>query len=241
MRRRRSLILVFFMLLVPVLIVAAVLAVLVKQEPAFYTTARCPADWNTRDRAARLMMRVQDLKNDIRSKPVWGDTFSAEDLNCFFQENMGRKDQGLCTLLPDEVHSPRVAIEGNRIKLGFRYREGLWSTVGWIEMQVWLVANDTNVVAVEICDLRAGGLPIGSQSILEAISEAARDSNIEVTWYRNKTHPVGLFKFYADQTRPSAQILTLDVKDGHITIAGRSFLEATSGYPPAGIPPELEP
>jgi len=231
MRSRRSLLIVLLLILVPSSGAIVGLLVAVKREPAFYAAARCPADWNTRDRAARLMTRVQDLKNDIRSKPVWGDTFSAEDLNCFLQENMGRKDHGLCSLLPSGFHSPRLSIEGDRLRLGFRYGEGFWSTVGWLEMQVWLVSAETNVVAVELSDLSAGALPIGTQSILEGISEAARNSNIEVTWYRNKSHPVGLFKFYADQARPSAQILTLDVKEGHITIAGRSFMESTPGFP----------
>lgn len=231
MRRRRSLIIAISLVVVPLIAAALGLVVAVKREPEFYTTSKCPENWNTRDRAARLMTRIQDLKNAIRSQPTWGDTFTAEDLNCFFQENMGRKDQVLCSLLPSGFHSPRIAIEGDKLKLGFQYREGFVSSVCWVEMQLWLVSTETNVVAVELCDLRAGALPIGSQSILEGIGEAARDSNIEVTWYRNKRHPVGLFKFYADQTRPSAQIMALEVKDGQITIAGRSFQESTPGFP----------
>ena len=85
------------------------------------------------------------------------------------------------------------------------------------------MADQTNVVAVELCDLRAGGLPFGSQSILDWIAEAARDSNVEVTWYRHKSNPVGLFRFYANQPQPPTQILTLEVKDGTFTIAGRSL------------------
>jgi hypothetical protein len=109
--------------------------------------------------------------------------------------------------------------------------------VVWVELKVWLVANDTNVVAVEVCDLRAGGVPIGSQSILDAITEAARGSNIELTWYRHKSNPVGLFRFYADQPQPAAQIVTLEVKDGQLTVAGRSFLDQRSALPEQTPPP----
>ena len=35
-------------------------------------------------------------------------------------ENMGRKG-GFSSLLPERFHSPRVAIDGDRLKLGFRY------------------------------------------------------------------------------------------------------------------------
>jgi hypothetical protein len=196
----------------------------IKREPDFYAKTPCPNDWDTREKAAKLVTRVQDLKNDIRSKSEWGDTFTAEDLNCFFAENMGRKS-GLCALLPDKLHSPRVSIENDRLRVGFRYGEGFWSTVVWVELRVWLVANETNLVAVEVCDLRAGGLPIGSQSVLDAIAEGVRGLNVEVTWYRHNGNPVGLFRFYANQPRPASQLLTLEVKDGAITIAGRSLAE----------------
>jgi hypothetical protein len=207
------------------------LFLLVKREPGFYAATAGEAGWGSREKSARLVTRVQDLKNDIRSKPEWGDTFTTADLNCFFAENMSRKG-GLCSILPDGFHSPRVAVDGDRLKMGFKYREGFWSTVVWVELRVWLVDKETNLVAVEVCDLRAGGLPIGSQSVLDAITEAARDSNIEVTWYRHKSNPVGLFRFYADQAQPTSQILTLEVKDGQLTVAGRTQLEQTAAAGP---------
>jgi hypothetical protein len=224
MSRRRSVLLTVALLAGTAGAVVAGVLCVVKRVPDFYAKTPCPDEWDTRDKAAKLVTRVQDLKNDIRSKSEWGDTFTAEDLNCFFAENMGRKS-GLCALLPDKLHSPRVSIEGDRLRVGFRYGDGFWSTVVWIELRVWLVANETNLVAVEVCDLRAGGLPIGSQSVLDSIADAVRDSNVEVTWYRHNGNPVGLFRFYADQPRPSSQILTLEVKDGAITIAGRSLAD----------------
>ena len=136
-------------------------------------------------------------------------------------------------MLPGRFHSPRVAIDGDRLKLGFKYGHGFWSSVVWVELKVWLVANKSNLVAVEVCDLRAGRLPIGSQSILDWITEFARDSNVEVTWYRHKSNPVGLFRFYADQQQASSQILTFDVKDGKIVIAGK--LVSDQPAPPTGF------
>jgi hypothetical protein len=195
---------------------------LAKREPDFYHRAPDPDEFETRERAAELLTRVQDLKNDIRSRSEWGETFSAEELNCFFVEKMGRKG-GLASLLPASVHSPRVAIDGDHLKIGFKYGEGFWSTVVWVELKVWLVKDEPNLVAVEVCDLRTGSLPVGSQSVLDSISESAREWNIEVTWYRNGSNPVGLFRFFANQVgQPNSQILTLEVKDGKIVVAGRS-------------------
>ena len=212
---------------------------LAKREPDFYN--RAPADpdgFETRERAAQLLTRVQDLKNEIRSRYEWGETFTAEDLNCFFVQNMGHKG-GLASLLPEGVHSPRVAIDGDRLKIGFKYGAGFWSTVVWVELKVWLVKDEPNLVAVEVCDLRTGSLPVGSQSVLDSISESAREWNIDVTWYRNGSNPVGLFRFFANQVgQPSSQILTLEVKDGKITVAGRSAPDQ-SPIAALGIPRQI--
>ena len=114
------------------------------------------------------------------------------------------------------------AIDGDRLKLGFKYGDGFWSTVIWVELRVWLVKEEKNVVAVEVCDLRTGSLPVGSQSVLDSITESAREWNIDVTWYRRGGNPVGLFRFFANQADPASQICTLEVNDGRIVVGGRS-------------------
>ncbi len=201
-----------------------------KKEPPFYSAANHPGDWDTHERSGKLLTRVMDLQNDIRAKDEWGDTFSADDINAFFIENMGPKGR-LAESLPKGFHSPRVAIQGDRLFLGVKYREGFWSTVIWLELKVWLVKDQTNVAAVEVCNLKAGGLPFGSQTLLDKIADVARESSIEVTWYRNKSNPVGLFKFFAKQPRLTSQVLTLEAKDGNLVVAGRSFLDGAIPLP----------
>ena len=219
---RRSRLMALLLLLGGVALCFGGVFVLAKREPEFYRQAPDPDQFETRERAAHLITRFQDLKNEIRTRSEWSETFTAEELNCFFVDYMGRKG-GFASLLPEGVHSPRVAIEGDRLKIGFKYGEGFWSTVVWVELKVWLVKGEPNLVAVEVCDLRTGSLPIGSQSVLDSISESARDWNIDVQWYRNGSNPVGLFKFFANQAgQASSQILTLDVQDGKIVVAGRS-------------------
>ncbi len=235
MRQRRPLIIALFIIFAFISGVCGALLTVVKRTPAFYTEASRPSDIETHEQAGMLMTRVLDLQNDIRAKEEWGDTFTANELNCFFAENLGQKD-GLAGLLPKGFHAPRIAIDGDKLKLGVQYREGFWSCVVWLEVKIWLVADQVNVAAVEICDLRAGQFPFGSQSILDKIGDAARENGIEVTWYRNKSNPVGLFRFFAKQPRVNSQILTLDVKDGKITIAGRTFLDGAPAVP-AGVNP----
>jgi hypothetical protein len=234
-RRHRPLILAIGLLLAILAAVGFALGSALKCEPEFYTAAAPPADYDTREKASRLLTRVQDLKNDIRTKGDWGETFSAEELNCFFAEMMAPGGT-FASLLPQGFHSPRVAIEGDRLKLGFRSGRGFWSTVVSVELRVWLVAEETNLMAVEVCDLRAGRLGIGAQSILDAIGDAARASNIDVTWYRHNGNPVGLFRFFPDQPRPASHVLTLEVRDGTIVVAGKSRADLPSATPPAANP-----
>jgi hypothetical protein len=223
MRRRRPFYLALLMLVTALCLIIGGLVSAAKKEPAFYSAANRPGDWDTHRRSANLLTRVMDLQFDIRGKAEWGDTFSADDLNAFFIENMGPKGH-LTDRLPKGFHSPRIAIEGDRMFLGIKYREGFWSTVVWLELKVWLVADQINVAAVEVCTLKAGQLPFSAQSILDKISEVARarDWSIDVTWYRHKNNPVGLFKFFAKQPQATSQVLTLDVRDGKLVIAGRS-------------------
>jgi hypothetical protein len=223
--RRRSKLLAAALLLGTLLVAGGVLGAMLKQVPAFYREAAAGSHQQS-ERSSALMTRVQDLQNDIRTKPEWSASFAAGDLNCFVQEMICERPGGL---LPGDCHSPRIAIDGDRIFLGFTHGEGFWSTVAWVELRVWLPKHDTNVIAVEIASLKAGSLPVSGQSMLETIREAVHDANVELSWYRHDGNPVGLFRFYADQIRPATQIHTLKVADGHITIAGRTRLETTSG------------
>jgi hypothetical protein len=230
-RRLRSILLTVGLLALVFGVVGGALGSVLKQEPEFYLRLSESPAWETSERASALLTRVQDLKNDIRAKADWSGTFRGDDLNAFCQENL-TPGTAYANLLPKGFHSPRVVIDGDRVKLGLRYGDGFWSTVLWVEMKAWLVKNDTNVIAVELCGLKAGNLSIGCQTLLDSLSEAAHESNIEVTWYRRDGNPVGLFRFYADQLRPTTQIHTFKIDDGKVAVAGRTRLETV----PATVP-----
>jgi hypothetical protein len=231
-RRRRQLVVASSLLLLLLGTAGSVLGYLLKSEPAFYRAAACPADYDTREKASRVLTRVQELKNDVRTRVEWGETLNAEELNCFFAEMM-TQNGSFAGMLPKGFHSPRIAIEGDRLKLGLRYGHGFWSAVVWVELKIWLVADEINLMAIEVCELRAGRIGISAQSILDAIEELARQSNIDVTWYRHDRNPVGMFRFFPDQPRPVSQVQTLEVRDGKIVIAGRSLTDAPLVAPPA--------
>jgi hypothetical protein len=225
--RRRSKLFAVGLLVVAIAVVLGVLGTLLKQVPEFYD-APLAHDSDLTARSSALMTRIQDLQNDIRTKSEWNATFAAADLNCFFREMMSDAENGFAGALPEGCHSPRVRIAGDRLYLGIRHGQGFWSTVVWVELRAWLPKHDVNVMAVELIGLHAGALPISGASILEGITEAMHESNVDVTWYRNGGNPVGLFRFYANQLRPATQIHTLKIADGQMSIGGRTRLDSAS-------------
>ena len=237
---RRSVVLAVLLVVASAAVVLTVLGVLLKRNPDFYDAA-LDADPGDRDAvvAAEIVTRFGDLQNDIRSKPEWGATFTADELNALFRESLC-PGGGWVKLLPDQFHAPRVAVEGDTVRLAVRYGDGLGSTVVSVDLRAWLVHNETNTVALELCGMSAGALPLGVQSLLDWITEAARQRNINVTWYRLNGHPVGLFRFYADQARPTTQIRRLKVEDSRIIVAGRSLPDPAAGVPTPAPPPTAE-
>lgn len=201
--------------------------------PAFYKQTEFEPDHlEFGSQSSRLMTRVSDLSNDISTKPEWGASFEARELNCFLHEYASDVN----ARLGGHIHTPRISIDGDRVLLGVRSGTGFFSLIFWIELRAWLVKSEPNCLAVEISSIKAGLIPIAGQSILDRVTEAARESNIEVAWYRNNGKPVGIFRLFADQSRRQPkQIRAVQIRDGHLTIAGRTTPEGTSI--PAGIDP----
>src|SRR4051794_32111264 len=116
--RRRSGLWAFALLALVVGCAGSVLAALAKSPPAFYTEAANGSYIEKSERSSALMTRVQDLQNDIRTKPEWSAGFAASDLNCFCQEMICDRASGI---LPENCHTPRFSIDGDRILFGFTY------------------------------------------------------------------------------------------------------------------------
>lgn len=231
--RRRSGRKSFLLLLCIFLFAGSALGAALKYVPQFYATSENETDLlEFSSQSFRLMTRVTDLRNDINLKPEWGATFETGELNCFLHEFAAEiKDRLGC-----RIHTPRVSIVGDHVYLGVRSGTGYFSTVFWVELRAWLVKSEPNCVAVEIESIKAGLLPIAGQSILDRVTEAAHDSNFDVSWYRNNGKPVGVFRLFTDQgRRQPKQLRALQIRDGQLTLAGRTTTDGTGT--PAGIDP----
>lgn len=241
-------------------VVLSILAVLLRHEPTFYRRAVVPAGeerrklckdfqvqaaqlwfWLDQDRYGNslasdtLMAKSKDGPDQPRSDaPEF--SFSQDQINSYFEEDLTRSGV-MDKMLPTSISAPRVWVEQDRITLGFRYGRGWWSTVMSVEMRAWLAAAEPNVLCLQIERLRAGWLPLSSQSVMDRFLEPLRRSGTEVTWYRLGNTPVAMLRFQHSRPNSSVQLRWLKLQPGMVTTGssrdGKAAL-STPGETPAG-------
>ena len=202
---------------------AGLVLLLIHHEPEFYHAAALREGEGKRrtQQSGEFLNRLNQFRQDVAFQTGWYAEFTDEQINSFFDEQfvpLGLDKR----VLPEGISALRVAIEQDQIRLAFRYRLGPFSTIISINMRVWLTPREPNVIALELRGLHAGSLPIAAQSLLESVSETARENNIEITWYRHQGSPVALLRFQADQDRPTYQVDHLVLQQGVIRVDGRS-------------------
>jgi hypothetical protein len=224
--RRKVLWLAVGLMLTGVAAILVTLLVMVQHEPSFYRRAAMPAGPQRTEWSKQFEISVGNFFIWVKSggdakTGNWNGKFDELGINSYLAEDFVRG--GLAQkLLPDGVSDVRFVLENDRIRLGFRYGEGLWSTVISVAFRVWLAHHEQNVAVLELESLHAGALPISAQSLLEQISEALRTYNIQVTWYRHNGNPTAALKFITDQPRPTSQVLQVELKPGSLEIFGHS-------------------
>ena len=211
-------------------LVVGVTGWLVKSEPGFYV--RETADTPRPDDpvlSGMVTTRLGELSDDIFDKPDWGATFTTDEINAFLRSGNTGNDPVASPLVAG-MNRPRMDIKGDRLILSDRYGSGFFSTVWSLELRVWLVDQEPNVLAVEVVGFYAGSMPLPKRSVMTQMGDAARRAKADVTWYRHDGNPVGLFKLFVNQSGASTQLLTLNVKDGTLSIGGKNLARG-SGLP----------
>ena len=232
MRRRRPMFIAIGVLLLAAAAALGSLLAAAKREPAFYAAANQPGDYDTHEQLGPSWSPASwTCKTTSAREDEWGEHVHRGGSQRVLHRERGAEGAGSPTSLPRGFHSPRIAIEGDRLRLELTVPRGV--------LEHRRLAGVEGVAGGRRdCERRGGGsvrtaVPVGCrsgpQSILDKIADVARESSIEVTWYRNKSNPVGLFKFFAKQPRTTSQVLTLEVKDGKIVVAGRSFMDRAPG------------
>jgi len=212
--------------------VLATLSWMIRHEPTFYQALEIEPGPTRKQFSTDCTKNYFALTTSIiNNDPTWMARFSDDEINSFLQEDFIRSN-AFESILPEGVHSPRISIDADRIRLAMRYGTGGWQTVITLDVRLWLVAKEPNAIAMELQGFWAGSMPIPVKSLLDSITEAGSQNNIEVRWFRQNGNPVAIMRFQADQARPTVQLLRLQLEDGAIVIAGQSLLEP-SGRPVA--------
>jgi hypothetical protein len=219
--RRRTVLFAIGLVLVVLAVTCVTLLFVLKHVPSYYQQLQLAETPERRDLSGQCVSGMSDLLNDIENGEVkWGVEFTAEQLNSFFQQDF------LTSLgesyLPPGMSEPRVTIENDRLKIGARYGTGFWSAVVTLEVRMWLVANETNMIALEIDALAAGGMPLSPNVLLDQVTETARSANMTLTWYRHEGRPVAILQYQADQLVPTLVLQRLECVNGKLAIAGSS-------------------
>jgi hypothetical protein len=235
--RRKSILLVLGIVVLVVATVLTTLALLARHEPRFWREAAVPAGKKREDQSTAFKKELLKLLNAIDNHyPQPEGTFTEAQINSFLEEDFVKEGHA-SKFLPDNVTTPRVVLQQDKIRLAFRYGNPPWSTVISIDFRIWLVPNQCNVVVLELQSLHAGALPISAQSLLEQLSEILRKRNIDVTWYRHNANPAAVLRFQTDQPRPTVQLQRLELRNGMLWISARSIDPAsTSSTRPVSAP-----
>ena len=223
MRRRRQFFVFFVASSIVLGITLGILTITIKHVPSFYHRAEIPSAVDRQKLATECLRRSEEAFNMINSQP-WALSISQEQLNGYLQDEQSRS-AGLVTF-PENVHEPRIELEPDRLRIGFRYGSGWSSVLVSVDVKAWLVAKEPNVIAVELCGAWIGGWPLGSHWFMEYMTEIAKYQEADVTWYRHGSHPVALLRLQANQSRPTMVIRKFAIQQGNLLLSGKPTGEA---------------
>lgn len=204
--------------------VGATLWTLVRYEPNLYLRAAVPPGEQRHQLSEKCQRELMQLYNSVantQEDQEWEHRFTDSEINSYLAEHFVQSHLNE-HLLPEGISEPRLVIEPDKLRIAFRYGKGLWSTVVCIDMRIWLVKGEPNVVALKLIGFRAGALPISAQSVLESITKTCQDNGIGVDWYRDDGAPVAVLRFQAEQPHPTLELETIKLETGAIHIEGRT-------------------
>lgn len=218
---RRSIVLTISCLFLGLVCLALLLFALLRFQYSWYKQASLPPGRERRQHSQEFLSKLTHLVSALSDD--WDMDFTDTQLNSYIEEDFRRQGFESRTL-PEGIGEPRVAFDTDRIRLGFRYGSGLFSTIISIDLRLWLATQDRTVLVLELEGFHAGALPISARSVLEKVSEFGRQNGIGVAWYRDQQsgHPVAVLRFQDDQPKPTLELLSVQPEPGKLVIRGRS-------------------
>jgi hypothetical protein len=232
---RKSVLLACGIVMLLIGLTATALALLLRHEPDFYRRATLAPGKERKRLASEFGGHYAQFTVNVKNEEKkWASEFTEQQINSFLEEDLARPDN-LEKNFPEGIREPRVAIDENRFRFAFRYGRAPWSTVVSVDLNVWVVKKEPNVVAMQLMGLRAGGLPITSQTLLDRFAEALRQKDIEVNWYRLDGKPVAVVRFQPGHKSPTVMLQNLKLSPGCLRL---DVGTGSSGEAPRAMRPD---
>ncbi|MCA9237338.1 MAG: hypothetical protein KDA44_17810 [Planctomycetales bacterium] len=170
--------------------------------------------------AHQLEEQVAELVDAPESPDEWNATFTAAQVNGWLASVLSDKD---ANLLPPTVSDVRIALESDRLLVGFRYAEGSIDTV--VSVIAAAKLTGPNCLELQLQEARAGALPLPLSKVKKQIALAAVRLAIPVAWTDADGRPAAtadLAGLMARTTEPR-ELTALALRDGEFWVAGRTL------------------
>ncbi|MDW8224145.1 MAG: hypothetical protein RMJ82_14475 [Gemmatales bacterium] len=218
---RRWLVGIFSLALVAALLTG--LIVLLRHEPAYYRRGYLPPSPQRSQRSAefyRQISTVLSMLSDPEPDQSWQLRLRQDQINSYLAE--GFVEAQLHRELPEGVHEPRVALEQDLIRMGFRYGRDPWQIVITLDLRLWINPQEPNAVILQVRQLRIGAIPVPVRYVQELLGHALRRRSIEVVWYRYQGLPVAVIRFQSSRRAPTFHFTSLRIEPGEFVLQGRT-------------------
>ncbi len=202
---------------VAVLIVLALVGLYLaaRQEPDFYQKA-IAIDQAVLDKGSdRMLRQTAALQSAVQKEGRWEALFTAEQINGWLAVDRAKNHPNS---LPPMMSDPRVAIDSKQVTFACRYHGGWLNSVASLTIEP--AVPEPNVLALRIVKARAGLLPLPLGSIVDWLSQAARNMNLRLEWRHAGSDPVAVLSLPETEGDQTVRIDTLRLDDGEIYVAG---------------------
>jgi hypothetical protein len=188
-----------------------------QRVPEFYRAALAVSPEAQQPARDAFVAQATALASDLNGDGRWRSLFTVEQINAWLALEL---PQDFPELLPAELCEPRISIRDNEATIGCRYKNGDVEAVLSLTFEAYL--HEPNVVAFRICRARAGALPLPLAQVLDNISHAARELNLQLEWRRAHGDPVALITLPEKRSQRGGRfsVETLELRAGELFLAG---------------------
>lgn len=166
-----------------------------------------------------LESRATALYSEARQPGQWRAAFTSDQINGWLALQLV---EVYADALPEEVSEPRVAIDNDRLTVGFRARRGGVETV--VSADATVMLTDEGEVAIRLLSVQAGAMPLPVMQVADDVSQACRELSLPVRWTQVDGQPVALVDVNHGASAKKAQIMldAVELREDAIYLAGHT-------------------